>query len=116
MIQIISACLIMLLFAVWNGCSINFYNSKDLKWNKYFHIVGFVLRGLLVLMFWGDWLMMLVLANLSYTVFEIVINLMMKQSIFYIGKTSKIDLIVGKLGFIFKGLLLLSTIYYLIKF
>jgi len=69
-----------------------------------------------VLMFWGDWLMMLILANLSYTVYEITINLMMKQSIFYIGKTSKIDLIVGKFGFIVKILLFLFTIYYLIKF
>jgi len=67
-------------------------------------------------MFWGDWLMMLILANLSYTVYEITINLMMKQSIFYIGKTSKIDLIVGKFGFIVKILLFLFTIYYLIKF
>jgi len=106
----------MLLFAVWNGCSINFYSSKDIKWNKYFHIVGFALRGLLVLMFWGDWLTMLILANLSYTSYEIVINLMMKQNIFYIGKTSKIDLIVGKFGFIFKIALFLFTIYYLIKF
>ncbi len=116
MIQIISACLIMLLFAVWNGCGINFFNSKDLKWNKYYHILGFTLRGLLVLMFWGDWLMMLILANLSYTVYEIVINLMMKQSIFYIGKTSKMDIMFGKLGFIFKIALFLFTIYYLIKF
>ena len=106
----------MLLFAVWNGCGINFFNSKDLKWNKYYHIVGFTLRGLLVLMFWGDWLMMLVLANLSWTVFDSIIAIIMRQPLFYIGKTSKIDLIVGKFGFIVKILLFLFTIYYLIKF
>ena len=114
MIQIITACLIMLLFAVWNGCGINFFNSKDLKWNKYYHILGFTLRGLLVLMFWGDWLMMLILANLSYTVYEIVINLMMKQSIFYIGKTSKMDIIIGKFGYVIKILLFLLLIYFII--
>jgi len=116
MVQIITAIAIMLLFAVWNGCSIQFFNTKDMKYNQYYHIVGFALRGLLVAMFWGDWLTMLVLANLSYTAYEIVINLMMKQNIFYIGKTSKIDIMFGKLGFIFKIALFLFTIYYLIKF
>jgi hypothetical protein len=115
MIQIISAILIMLLFAVWNGCSINFYNSKDLKWNKYFHYVGFVLRGLLIAMFWGDWVTMLILANLSYTAYEMIINLMMKQNIFYIGETSKIDILFGKLGFVLKIVLFLLSIYIISK-
>jgi hypothetical protein len=104
----------MALFAVWNGCGINFFNSKDLKWNKYYHIVGFALRGLLVAMFWGDWLTMLILANLSYTFYEITINLMMKQSIFYIGKTSKMDIIIGKFGYVIKILLFLLLIYFII--
>jgi len=104
----------MLLFAIWNGCSINFFNSKDLKWNKYYHIVGFILRGLLIAIFWDNWLVMLILANISYTIYDIVINLMMKQSIFYIGKTSKWDIYFGKIGFILKIVLILITIYFII--
>ena len=105
----------MLLFAVWNGLQIQFYNTKDLKYNQYYHIVGFALRGLLVFMFWGDWLFMLILANIAYTIYDMAINLIMKQNLFYIGKTSKWDLIVGKLGFIIKGCLFLLTIYFIIK-
>jgi hypothetical protein len=128
MIQTITAILLILLFSAFNGANFmrfNYFNYpvKAKYYNDQLHIIGWLFRFVLVFSFWENWIMMLVMANLSYTGFEFVINKWMKQDWFYVGNTAKLDKLITKYGLtakkliiIFKIALFLFTIYYLIKF
>ena len=106
--------LIVLLFATWNGLTIKWYLTRMPEWSTYWHILGFIIRITLVALIYPNWLFMLIYANVAWTVYDIIINLFMGQSIFYVGKTSWFDKTFGKYLFILKTILLILTIYYLI--
>jgi hypothetical protein len=110
----------MLFFAVWNGDTamrLNYFNvNEDLfkKYTKYFHYEGWILRILIVVMFWKQWLVMLILINLSYTAYELLINWRMRQNWLYVGNTSDLDKLVTKYGLTGKKLIIIFKILLLI--
>lgn len=106
--------LIGFLFAIWNGLVIKWYLTKDQKWSDYWHGVGFIIRALPIVLIYPNLLWILIYANIAWTVYDIIINLFMGQSIFYIGKTSTFDKTFGKWLFVGKALLLILTILILI--
>lgn len=95
--------LIILLTAAWNGLVIKWGlaedKSKVAKISKYWHGVGFVIRGLLVILIYllSTWQMALIAAFLSWIPYNMIINLCMRQPLFYIGKTSTIDKLIRKI-------------------
>jgi len=119
MIQIITAILLILLFSAFNGANFmrfNYFNEhvKAKYYNDQLHVIGWLFRFVLVFSFWENWLMMLVMANLSYTGFEFVINKWMKQDWFYVGNTAKLDKLITKYGLTAKKLIIIVKILLLI--
>ena len=106
--------LTVILFAIWNGLVIKWYLTKDQKWSDYWHGLGFIIRALPIVLIYPNLLWILIYANIAWTVYDIIINLFMGQSIFYIGKTSTFDKTFGKWLFVGKALLLILTILILI--
>ena len=106
--------LIVLLFAIWNGLVIKWYLTKDQKWSKYWHGLGFIIRALPIVLIYPNLLWILIYTNVAWTIYDMIINLFMGQSIFYVGKTSWFDRMFGKYLFIIKTILLILTIYYII--
>ena len=106
--------ILALLFSIWNGLVIKWYLTKDQKWSKYWHGLGFVIRAIPVVLIYPNWLWILIYTNVAWTIYDMIINLFMGQSIFYVGKTSWFDKTFGKYLFIIKALLLILTIYYII--
>lgn len=94
---------IILLTAIWNGLVIKWGlaedKSKVAKISKYWHGVGFVIRGLLVILIYllSTWQMALIAAFLSWIPYNMIINICMRQPLFYIGRTSTIDKLIRKL-------------------
>jgi len=95
-------------FAVWNGMAINWKHGR--KPDK-FHETGLVVRIVvciaLIMAVWGNVLFMLfwvlVLTTFGFTIYNIIINLMMGQKAFYIGNTSVMDKWFRKHQFIYWG-------------
>ena len=106
--------LIALLFAIWNGLTIKWYLTKEQRYSKAWHAVGFVVRSLPVVMLYPDWVVILIYLNIAWTLYDMIINIVNGWNLFYIGNTSAIDRIVGKWLFFCKGVLLLITIIYAI--
>lgn len=104
--------LIILLFAVWNGLAIRWQQTG--KGSALWHAVGFAVRGLLIVPFLGDWLILLIALNVSWTAYDMIINLVNGWTLFYYGKTSWIDRNLGKWILVCKIMLLLFTVFYII--
>jgi len=91
---------LILLTALWNGLVIQWYLTKDQRYSKYWHAVGFIIRGLLVLLIYlhtKDHLLTGITAFISWIPYNMIINICMKQPIFYIGRTSTIDKFIRKI-------------------
>lgn len=90
---------LILLTAFWNGLVIQWYLTKEQRYSKLWHGVGFVIRALLVLLTYllSTWQMALIAAFLSWLPYNMIINICMKQPLFYIGKTSAIDKLIRKI-------------------
>ena len=110
-ILIISA---LILIAVWNGFVIMWKQTNKVSYSESWHIVGFIVRALLVVavvMTAGNfigWLALIV----SWHFYDVIINLIMKQKWNYTGKTAKIDK-MGKVIWVAKVLILVAGIYFL---
>ena len=99
-ISVLIIALVVLLTAVWNGLVIKWYNTKDQKYSKMWHGVGFVVRGLLVLLaylttfnFWITF----ALAFICWMPYNIIINKLNDWGWFYIGTTSTIHKLIRKI-------------------
>ena len=112
--SVIVTLLFAALFAIWNGLVIKWYLTKDQKWSKCWHGLGFIIRAIPIALIYPNWLWILIYTNIAWTIYDIIINLFMGQSIFYIGKTSTFDKTFGKWLFVGKALLLILTILILI--
>ena len=109
-----NAIIIVILFAVWNGIVIKWKHTDEKIYSIIWHGLGFVIRGYCLLLIYPDWLLMLIYANIAWTVYDMVINVINGWNLFYIGNTSVIDKVFGKWLYICKGILLLTTIIYAI--
>ena len=106
--------IIIILFSLWNGYFIRWQQTKDIKYSKIWHSLGFIIRVLPVIELYPNYELLLIYLNLAWTFYDISINLIIKQSMFYTGTTSWFDKTFGKYLFIPKTILLILTIYYLI--
>ena len=95
---------IILLTAIWNGLVIKWGLEKDkskvIKISKYWHGIGFVIRALLVTIVFltsGNWWWSGGAAFLCWLPYNMIINIYMKQPLFYIGRTSSIDKLIRKI-------------------
>ena len=107
---------ILLLTALWNGLVIKWYNTKDQKYSKWWHIVGFIIRGLIVLLtlltLGVNW--MLIAGFCCWPVYDIIINLANGWKWYYGGNTSEIDKLNNTLVWAAKGLYTLGTILFIL--
>jgi len=104
MIVIIIIGLIIILTAVWNGLVIKWGLSQDKQKvaniSRYWHMVGFIIRGLLVALVYllsFDWYYTSGAAFLCWLPYNMIINKINKWGWFYIGRTSIIDKLIRKI-------------------
>ncbi len=123
--NVIFAIVFLVYVAIYNGL---FLRAKDeqekinykakIKWEKAWHGWGFLLRigsvVLITVFFWGNWPELitwtLAMANISWTLFDIIINLFRKKPWYYKGSKqtgtgSLIDRIINN-----------EVLYWLLKF
>ena len=113
--SVIVTSFIAALFALWNGLVIKWYLTKDQKYSKYWHVVGYFIRAIPLYYIYPNILWMLIYTNIAWTLYDMIINLINGWNLFYIGKTSTTEKLFGKLTLIGKAILLTGTIVYLVK-
>ena len=99
----IVAIIIVALLAVRDGFMI-LWKHGDPKASKIWHALGLVIRVaffiILVVWFWLAWPQMifwgLVFFNAAFTFWNMAINVIMRQPLFYLGNTSTIDIFFNK--------------------
>lgn len=106
--------LMVVLLGFWNGLVIKWYLTRDNKWSKYWHILGYIIRALPVIILYPNIVTMLIYTSISWVLYDILINIINGWGIFYVGNTSWLDKTFGKYLFIPKVLLLISTIIYIL--
>lgn len=106
--------LIVILFSIWNGLVIRWYLTKDQKYSTYWHRVGFVVRALLPILLYPDWGFILIYLNLSWTVYDMIINTINGWNLLYVGGTSEIDIFLKRFHIPLKIALLIITIVYFV--
>ena len=106
--------LIVILFAIWNALVIKWYLTRDNKWSKYWHILGYIIRALPVIIIYPNVVAILLYVIISWVLYDILINIINGWDIFYVGNTSWFDNTFGKYLFIPKVLLLIGTIIYML--
>ena len=124
--QIITYCLFLFIFIIIyagvNGYFIRSASVKSEKDRDIWHGIGWVLRALVLLFIlyltFGQWkemiLITLLYCNWSWTVYDVTINWIIGEKADYIGTTTETDVI--NYSFIWKGLLFLATVGYLIYY
>lgn len=104
MIEIIIIGLIIILTAVWNGMVIKWGLEQDKQKvahiSRYWHMVGFIIRGSLVGLVYlltSDYLYTGIAAFVCWLPYNWIINLINGWKLFYIGRTSTIDKLIRKI-------------------
>lgn len=90
---------LIVLVAVWNGLVIRWEITSDIRYSNSWHVTGWVIRALLVALSYlisGVYYAIgaVVLATVIY---NMIINIIIGQHIFYVGTTSKLDILIRKL-------------------
>lgn len=106
--------LIVILFSIWNALVIKWYLTRDNKWSKYWHILGYIIRILPIIIIYPNVIAVLLYISISWILYDILINIINGWNILYVGNTSWFDKTFGKYLFIPKVLLLISTIIYIL--
>ena len=105
--------LLATLFAIWNGLVIKWYLTKEQKWSKYWHIVGYFIRAIPLYYIYPNITWMLVYINVAWTLYDMIINKLNGWDWFYVGNTAWFDRTFGKYLLIGKALLLILTLIYI---
>lgn len=117
-IQSITVVLIILLFALFNGLIVNWKQATDedkaKSISKQWHAVAMVIRALVVLLFYSNITLMIILGWFSIISYDIIIALIMRQKWYYIGDTATIDKLGTKINYGLRILLTVGMIIYLI--
>ena len=114
--SVIVTLLFAALFAVWNGLVIKWYLSKEQKWSKCWHGLGFIIRAIPIALIYPNWLWILLYINIAWTVYDMTINIINGWPVFYIGQTSQFDRIFGKWLYVCKAVLLVCTVVVIFYF
>ena len=113
MINLLILSLIVILFSIWNGLVIKWYLTKDQKYSKYWHIVGYLIRAIPLYYIYPNITWILIYTNIAWTLYDMIINKVNGWNLFYIGKTSITEKLFGKLTLIGKAILLILTLIYI---
>jgi hypothetical protein len=71
---------------------LGFYNGQFImNQTKNWHITGFIIRALLVIPLYPNTLAVLIYINCAWLLYDIIINLYMKQKWYYQGRTAWMD-------------------------
>lgn len=96
--------LLILLTALWNGLVIKWGLENDkvkvTKISKYWHGIGFIVRGLLVAIIYlitYNWYWTGIAAFLCWLPYNMIINKVNGWKLFYFGQSSWIDRLMNKL-------------------
>jgi hypothetical protein len=122
-ISIVFLVLFVAVYAIINGYFILSADVKNDKARSLWHLWGVVLRILpiayVVCQSWGKWweigLFTLVYCNLSWTVYDAIISIIIYGNVWQNGTTSKTDKLI-KNSWIYKLVLLIIFISYMIVF
>lgn len=100
--------IIIILFGIYNGLIIQWYNNKNKKLANYYrilwHIIGWVIRLLIIISLPLKYIPLGIF--LSWSCYNYIINIILNQPIFYIG-TTVIDKYINKYIQIIVDILLL---------
>ena len=90
---------IILITAAWNGHVIRWEQTGIKLHSRTWHGLGLSIRGLLCVLGYieAGWVMAALLAFVSWIPYNIIINLIIGQKWYYIGKTSVIDKFIRRL-------------------
>lgn len=92
MINLFVIFIIAILLAFYNGYFIIYSKETDtIKKKKYsdiWHSLGWFIRALFVIILYPNWLNILIYTNIAWTLYDIIIALIMKQKWYYQGNTS----------------------------
>ena len=95
----ISIFLSIALIALWNGYVIRWFLTKDEKYSRIWHSIGFMVRALLcaTLYLQAGLLLASIAAFVCWLPYNIIINIINRWPVFYVGKTSMIDKLIRRL-------------------
>ena len=90
---------VIALVALWNGYVIKWFLTKDEKYSRIWHGIGFMVRALLcaTLYLQAGLLLASIAAFVCWLPYNIIINVVNRWPIFYVGKTSIIDKLIRKI-------------------
>lgn len=97
--------ILILLNALWNGFAIQWYRTKDHKYSKWWHKIGFISRALIVMLIYfesGNYYYTGAAAFLCWLPYNIIINKCISVRLFYVGTTSTIDRFIREFLMILK--------------
>jgi len=89
----------IILISLWNGYVIRWKHTGVKKYSTIWHIIGFFVRLCLVAIIYiqSGWLWALIGGFICWIPYNMLINVVNKWPVFYIGTTSKIDLFIRKI-------------------
>ena len=80
---------IILLIAVWNADVIKWYTTKKQHFARFWHGIGFVIRGLLVLVIFltsSNWFIVWISVIVSWHLYDIIINVIRDMKWYHTGE------------------------------
>lgn len=92
----------LLLFIVFNGLIIKWHNAKEIDkefWNKWWHRAAIAIRVCLWFAVWmvtSNWYIFLGVIAIDCILYPIGINVINGLKWYYVGTTSKIDILIRK--------------------
>ena len=110
--SVIVTSFIAALFAFWNGLVIRWKLTGDQCWSKWWHGVGMLIRAVPLYFIFPNWGWMLIYANVAYTLYDEIINMVNGWGLGYIGSTSVMDRMIGKAAYLIKAIVLISTLIF----
>ena len=91
MITSILLIITIIIISFWNGYVILWYLEKNSKYNKIWHQLGFIIRFILIqdiYLISYNILLTIIQLIVGSIIYDIIINLLMKQKWYYLGDTT----------------------------
>lgn len=104
--------LILILTGIYNGLIIKWYNTKKDSIRNYWHIVGWVIRLLLIIQLPVKFIPLGIF--LGWSVYNVIINTILDKPIYYIGVTFLDKYLTKSIQITIDSILLISSILGLI--
>lgn len=87
LIQFSCCMLLILLIAAWNGLVIKWFMTREERYSRRWHALGFIIRAILTGMVYltSGWQLAAIAAFTSWVPYNIIINLVWGQPIWHLG-------------------------------